>query len=399
MPINAVKRFLKLESAGGIVLIGAAVIAIVVANSPAQNLYRTFLDVPIAISIGDFGLSKSVLLWINEGLMAVFFLLIGLELKREVLQGEMSSPSQIVLPGLAALGGMVIPATIYIIFNWGDPVALKGWAIPAATDIAFALAVLMLLGSRIPIALKVFLTAVAVFDDLGAIIIIGLFYTSDLSTMMLWAASIPLAILIVLNMAGVTRLTPYLLGGIVIWICVVKSGVHATLAGALLGLLIPLKTKDMTEISPLRYLENSLHPWVAYCVLPLFAFANAGFSVEGMSAGTILQPIPLGIVLGLFLGKQLGVFGFAWAAIRFGLARLPDESNLLAIYGIAILTGIGFTMSLFIGTLAFPDPQYAPAIRLAVMTGSVCSAIVGYIILLFALPPPTTVEGDTTPGT
>ena len=261
---------------------------------------------------------------------------------------------------------MVIPATIYIIFNWGDPVALKGWAIPAATDIAFALAVLMLLGSRIPIALKVFLTAVAVFDDLGAIIIIGLFYTSDLSAMMLWAASIPLAILIVLNMAGVTRLTPYLLGGIVIWICVVKSGVHATLAGALLGLLIPLKTKDMTEISPLRYLENSLHPWVAYCVLPLFAFANAGFSVEGMSAGTILQPIPLGIVLGLFLGKQLGVFGFAWAAIRFGLARLPDESNPLAIYGIAILTGIGFTMSLFIGTLAFPDPQYAPAIRLAV---------------------------------
>ncbi|MCI0399795.1 MAG: Na+/H+ antiporter NhaA [Gammaproteobacteria bacterium] len=394
MPINVIKRFLKLESVGGIVLIASAVVAIVLANSPLQDIYRALLDVRVAISVGDLAISKPILMWINEGLMAVFFLLVGLEIKREVLEGEMSSPSQIVLPGLAALGGMIIPALIYFTFNWGDPIALRGWAIPTATDIAFALGVLMLLGSRVPIALKVFLTAIAIFDDLGAIIIIGLFYSSDLSPAMLWLASIPVAFLIVLNLAGVTRLTPYVLAGIAIWLCVVKSGVHATLAGALLGLLIPLKTKDITEISPLRYLENSLHPWVAYGVLPLFAFANAGFSVEGMSAATLLQPIPLGIALGLFLGKQLGVFGCAWAASRLGVARLPGDSSPLAVYGVAILTGIGFTMSLFIGTLAFPDPEYAPAIRVAVLSGSLFSAIVGYIILVISLPPQSTFEAD-----
>lgn len=385
--INAIRDFLRLESASGLLLIAATVLAMLIANSPASPLYDSLLSLPIAIGIGAFEIAKPLLLWINDGLMAVFFFLVGLELKREVLDGELSNPSQIVLPAFAAVGGMVVPAAIYTWLNWNDPLTLRGWAIPVATDIAFALGVLSLLGERVPNALKLFLMTLAIADDLGAIIIIALFYTSDLSLLSLSVAGSALLVLGLLNWRGVTGITAYLLVGLALWVAVLESGVHATLAGVLLAFFIPLRTPQGASESPLRRLEHDLHPSVAYAILPLFAFANTGISLTGLTPAALLTPVPLGIIAGLFLGKQLGVFAFAWAAIRLGLARLPNGAGWLDLYGIAILCGIGFTMSLFIGSLAFGqgDAQHTAYERLGILAGSLLSAGVGYGLLRYSL--------------
>lgn len=381
MPVAAIREFFKLESSGGICLFFAAVVAIALDNSPLAGFYDSILSVPVQVSFGEFALAKPLLLWINDGLMAIFFFLVGLEIKREAMEGELSSVSQIALPGIAALGGMAAPAAIYSFFNWGNPADMSGWAIPAATDIAFALGILMLLGSRVPLALKVFLTAVAIIDDLGAIVIIALFYTDNLSLLALAVAAAGLALCAVLNLRGVTKKAPYILIGIVVWVAVLKSGVHATLAGVLIAFAIPLRATDSEGHSPLRHLEHILHPWVAFLVLPVFAFANAGVSFAGMTLGSLLEPLPLGIALGLFLGKQIGVFGASWLLIKTGLARMPEGANWGLMYGISLLCGIGFTMSLFIGGLAFDTPEQGAAVRLGVLCGSTISGIVGYMLL------------------
>jgi Na+:H+ antiporter, NhaA family len=316
--------------------------------------------------------------------MAVFFLLVGLEIKREVLQGELSSMQQATLPCIAALGGMFGPALIYSLINWGDPVAMRGWPIPAATDIAFALGVLALLGSRAPSTLKIFLLALAIIDDLGAIVIIALFYTEDLSLLSLGLGVTGIAALIVLNLAGVRRIAPYVLVGIFVWICVLKSGVHATLAGVALGFAIPLRGTDREREPPLRRLEHMLHPWVTYGILPVFAFANAGVALTGLSLNSLLEPVTLGVALGLFLGKQLSVFGITWIAVQLGIGRKPAGASWLQLYGMSVLTGIGFTMSLFIGTLAFEAPEYNVAVRLGVLSGSLACGIAGYLVLYLA---------------
>jgi len=383
MPVSAIKEFLKLEAAAGIVLVISAALAMVLANTPADWLYAGFLEVPVAVQVGGLEIAKPLLLWINDGLMAIFFMLVGMEIKREVLEGELSSPSQIALPSFAAAGGMIVPAAIFVALNWQDPVSLNGWAIPAATDIAFALGVLALLGPRVPISLKVFLLAVAIIDDLGAIVIIALFYTANLSLTALALAGACLAVLFILNRMGTMRITPYMLVGIVLWICVLKSGVHATLAGVAIGFAIPISGRaagDHAE-SPLRHLEHALHPWVAFLILPVFAFANAGVSLIGLSPSDLLAPLPLGIALGLFVGKQIGVFGFSWVAVKAGLCQKPDGATWPQFYGVAMLTGIGFTMSLFIGTLAYTDPAYATDVRIGVLAGSILSAVVGFLIL------------------
>lgn len=373
--------FFHHEAAGGLLLVVAALVALLASNSPLAWLYDGFLHTPVGIRVGDLALDKSLLHWINDGLMAIFFFLVGLEIKRELLQGELSTFGQAVLPAVAAIGGMVAPAIIYVAINTGDPAALRGWAIPTATDIAFAVGVLALLGPRIPSSLKIFLLALAIIDDLGAIIIIALFYTDNLSLVSLSLAIAGLAVLAVLNTRGVTRLAPYLLTGIFIWVCVLKSGVHATLAGVAVALAIPLTSKAEGEPSLLEQLEESLHPWVAFAVLPLFAFANAGVSLEGLSLENLLEPIPLGIAAGLFAGKAIGVFGATWIAVMGGLAGKPDGATWFQILGIALLAGIGFTMSLFIGMLAFPDPAEAASLRLGVLSGSLLSAVAGYLIL------------------
>jgi NhaA family Na+:H+ antiporter len=373
--------FFHHEAAGGLLLVVAALVALLASNSPLAWLYDGFLHTPVGVRVGDLALDKSLLHWINDGLMAIFFFLVGLEIKRELLQGELSTFGQAVLPAIAAIGGMVAPAIIYVAINTGDPVALRGWAIPTATDIAFAVGVLALLGPRIPSSLKIFLLALAIIDDLGAIIIIALFYTDNLSLLSLSLALAGIVVLAALNARGVTRLAPYLLTGIFIWVCVLKSGVHATLAGVAVALAIPLTSRAEGEPSLLEQLEESLHPWVAFAVLPLFAFANAGVSLQGLSLENLLEPIPLGIAAGLFAGKAIGVFGATWIAVMGGLAGKPDGATWLQILGIALLSGIGFTMSLFIGMLAFPDPAEAASLRLGVLTGSLLSAVVGYLIL------------------
>lgn len=386
MPLKIIRDFLRLESAGGILLVAAAMVAMVLANSPLAYLYEGFLSTPVEIRIGDFQIAKPLLLWVNDGLMAVFFLLIGLELKREALEGRLSSYKQVMLPAIAAVGGMVVPAGVYFFLNRGDPVALQGWAIPTATDIAFALGVLSLLGNRVPASLKLFLVTLAILDDLGAIVIIALFYTADLSGVSLTWAAIALLGLFVLNRRGVLHIAAYVIVGIVLWVSVLKSGVHATLAGVALAFAIPLRTGAKSIKPPLLQMEHSLHPWVAYGILPLFAFANSGVSLAGMSLAQALAPVPLGIALGLFLGKQLGVFAFSWGAIKLRLATLPDGTDWVQLYGVAMLCGIGFTMSLFIGSLAFDQTgqQYATVDRLGILMGSVFSAIGGYLILRFA---------------
>ena len=385
MPIAAssagsrLQRFLELEAAGGIVLCAAAALALVLANSPLGALYTRLLDVPLAVQVDGLIIKKPLLLWVDDGLMAVFFMLVGLEVKRELLEGGLSRRSDAILPAIAALGGMAVPALIYVLCNWGNPQALRGWAIPTATDIAFALGVLALLGPRVPASLKLFLLAVAIIDDLGAIVIIALFYTADLSLTALALATVGVAVLLALNLAGVGRRAPYMLAGVFLWVCVLKSGVHATIAGVIVGLTTPLKAGD--SASPLRSLEHDLHPWVAFGVLPLFAFANAGVRFAGMAPAVLLDPIQLGVALGLFFGKQLGVAGSIWLALRLGLGALPDGADWRQLYGLALLTGIGFTMSLFIGTLAFPAEGYDVDVRIAVLLASLLSGICGYLVL------------------
>ncbi len=378
--LNGALAFFHHEAAGGLVLVVAALLALLVSNSPLAWLYDGFFDTPVGVRVGPLALDKPLLLWVNDGLMAIFFFLVGLEIKRELLQGELSTFSQAILPVVAAFGGMVVPAAIYVAINAEDPAALRGWAIPAATDIAFAVGVLALLGPRIPPALKIFLLALAIIDDLGAIVIIALFYTENLSFASLALAALGIAILATLNVRGVTRLAPYALTGIFIWVCVLKSGVHATLAGVVVALAIPLKGLDRGEPSLLEQLEESLHPWVAFAVLPLFAFANAGVSLD-LSPGKLMEPIPLGIASGLFVGKTIGIFGATWIAVMGGIAGKPEGATWLQVLGVAMLGGIGFTMSLFIGMLAFPDPAQAASLRLGVLAGSLASALAGYALL------------------
>ena len=387
MIANAIREFLRLESAGGIILFFAAVLAMVAENTAAKDWYDALLSTPVEIRIGSFEIAKPLLLWINDGLMAIFFFLIGLELKREVLQGELSNPAQVVLPVVAACGGLIMPALIYIALNWGDALALKGWAIPAATDIAFALGVLSLLGSRVPHSLKLFLLTLAIADDLGAIVIIALFYTADLSWQSLVTAAGAAAVLYLLNRRGVTAISPYILVGIVLWVAVLKSGVHATLAGVVMALFIPLRVNKENGRSPLQELEHDLHPVVAFAVLPIFAFANTGISLDGVSWSSLLEPVPLGIAAGLFVGKQLGVMGAVWVIVKLGWARLPSGVGWWEMYGVAALCGIGFTMSLFISSLAFSQgaTEFVTYDRLGILCGSLLSAVLGYVVLRVAL--------------
>ena len=380
------QAFFQHQAAGGVLLMAAAVLALALDNSPLAWLYDALLKTPVVLQIGALELNKPLLLWINDGLMAIFFFLVGLEIKREVVEGRLSNLRQAGLPITAAIGGMAVPAAFYIALNANDPGALNGWAIPAATDIAFALGVLALMGPRVPVALKVFLLALAIIDDLGAIIIIALFYTSKLSPEVLTIAAFGVAALAFLNYRGVTRVAPYLVVGLVVWVCVLKSGVHATLAGVIIALFIPLRATNEDGKSPLKEIEHGLAPWVAFGIMPIFAFANAGVSLQGLTFADLGAGVPLGIALGLFVGKQLGIMSFVWVAVRLGLARLPDGVTWLQIYGASLLAGIGFTMSLFIGTLAFSDPEQAAAVRIGVLTGSLLSAIAGAIVLKLALP-------------
>jgi Na+:H+ antiporter, NhaA family len=368
----------------------STVLALIVANSPLSAYYAALLDIPLAISMGTFEIAKPLLLWINDGLMAVFFFLVGMELKREVLEGHLSSLRQASLPAFAAAGGMLVPAAFYAAFNWSDSVAMKGWAIPTATDIAFALGVLSLLGERVPTALKAFLLSIAIFDDLGAITIIALFYTADLSSFALTVAGGLALALAVLNWKGVTKPTAYILIGIPLWVAVLKSGVHATLAGVVVAMFIPLRVPNMspsqTAESPLRQLEHTLHPWVAFGILPIFAFANSGVSITGLSVSDTFHPVPLGIVTGLFLGKQIGVLSLCWFATRIRIASLPEGVGWRQIFGTALLCGIGFTMSLFIASLAFEQGSaaYLGLDRFGILMGSLASGLLGYIVLRVA---------------
>jgi Na+:H+ antiporter, NhaA family len=379
--VGGALAFFQHEAAGGLTLLAAAALALIFSNSGLSPLYDAFLETPVSIRVGALELDKPLLLWTNDGLMAIFFFLVGLEIKRELLVGELSSLDRAALPAIAAVGGMAAPALIYAAINMGEAVRLRGWAIPAATDIAFAVGVLALLGPRIPPSLKIFLLALAIIDDLGAIVIIALFYTAELSVASLLLAGLGVLALLVLNLRGIGRLAPYALVGAFIWVCVLKSGVHATLAGVVVALAIPLRVTGATPYAPLDQVEENLHPWVAFGVLPLFGFANAGLSLEGLSLDKLLAPIPLGITLGLFLGKQLGIFGFTWLAVHLRLCQQPDGATWPQVYGVALLGGIGFTMSLFIGTLAFPAQAYAADVRLGVLAGSLLSAITGYMVL------------------
>lgn len=384
--MNKIRRFFQLESASGILLIGAAVFAMIMVNSPLANLYEDFKAIPIAAQVGALEIDKPLILWVSDGLMAIFFLLIGLEVKREMLEGQLFDRSQLLFPSLAAVGGMLMPAVCFIIFNYQDSVALHGWAIPAATDIAFALGVLSLLGKNVPPSLKLFLLTLAIMDDIGAIIIIAIFYTVDLSVTSIILACAAIVILTIMNIFGVYKTGLYIFVGVFMWICVLKSGVHATLAGFALAMAIPLRTPDVHMSSPLRNLEHALQPWVAFLILPIFSFVNAGVSLSGMTFSDVVAPVPLGIIAGLFIGKQLGIFSFCWLAIKLGIAKLPPGSTWVQLYGVSILCGIGFTMSLFINSLAFENAakEYAEMSRLAILLGSLLSAIVGYIILHFS---------------
>jgi len=383
--MNIIEEFIEKESSSGILLIFATIFALFLSNSFLSPLYESFLHIPVEIRIGALHLDKSLYLWVNDGLMAIFFLLIGLEVKRELLEGHLSSVKQAVLPGIAAIGGMIVPALVYVGFNYddGNAMAMRGWAIPTATDIAFALGILSMLGSRVPTSLKLFLMALAIIDDLGAIVIIALFFTSELSTLSITVAFASLGVLIVMNMLGVTKKAAYFMVGWVLWVSVLKSGVHATLAGVALAFTIPLNaTRDGMHVSVLKELEHDLHFWVAFLILPLFAFVNAGVNVTEISLSQMSGSVPLGIMMGLFIGKQLGVFGFSLIAIKLRLAELPKESNWLQLYGVSVLTGIGFTMSLFIASLAFDDAQaFQYTDKLAILMGSFAAGILGYSLL------------------
>ncbi|XNG95940.1 Na+/H+ antiporter NhaA [Vibrio cyclitrophicus] len=376
---DVIRDFFKMESAGGIILVIAAAIAMFVANSPLNEMYQGVLH--------SYVLGMSVSHWINDGLMAVFFLLIGLEVKRELLEGALKSKETAIFPAIAAVGGMLAPALIYVLFNSSNPEALQGWAIPAATDIAFALGIMALLGNRVPVSLKVFLLALAIIDDLGVVVIIALFYSGDLSTLALTVGFIATGVLFMLNNKHVTKLSVYLIVGAILWFAVLKSGVHATLAGVVIGFAIPLKG-NKGEHSPLKHLEHALHPYVAFAILPVFAFANAGISLEGISISSLTGMLPLGIAMGLLIGKPLGIFAFSWGAVKLGVAKLPEGVNFMNIFAVSVLCGIGFTMSIFISSLAF-DPtnvEFDTLARLGILMGSTTAAILGYFLLSVSLP-------------
>ncbi|SEQ24981.1 Na+/H+ antiporter NhaA [Thalassovita taeanensis] len=381
MLLRAIDNFFKHEAAGGILLMLSAAAALMVANSSLSQGYDSVLGSILSVTFNGEGLSKPLVLWINDGLMAVFFFLIGLELKRELLEGKLKNPSDVVLPGMAAVGGMAVPALIYAALNWGTP-TLDGWAIPAATDIAFALGILALVGRRAPTSLKVFLLTLAILDDLGAIIVIALFYTAELKLDYLYLATLPLAGLIWLNMRGAHRVAPALLLGVIMWVFVLKSGVHATLAGVITAFCIPIK--DKWGKSPLHALEHGLSPYVLYLIIPIFAFANAGVVLSGLTLPDLLSPVPLGVAAGLIVGKQIGVFGVTFVMVKAGLARMPSGAGWLHIYGVACLAGVGFTMSLFIGSLSFGDPALMNQVRLGVLCGSIVSGLMGYGALMLA---------------
>ena len=387
--IELLRDFFRLQAAAGIVLMAAAALAMIVANSPWHEAYQAFRHLPIGFSIGDFGLVKGAEHWINDGLMAVFFLLVALEIKRETLSGQLSSREQMLLPVLCAIGGVAVPAILFWGVNNGDVTALRGWAIPTATDIAFALGILALLGSRVPLGMKLLLSTIAVVDDLVAILIIAIFYTHDLAAHQLAWAGAGIGLMLLLNWRGVTRLWPYLFLGALVWYFVLKSGVHATLAGVVTGLLIPLRGKTADAPSPLESLEHALHPWVAYLVLPLFAFANAGLALGGLQVGDVLAPVPLGIVLGLVLGKPVGIVTVALVARAAGIARFPDGMDFKAMLGLGMLCGVGFTMSLFISNLAYSTigGHFGEASVLGVLCASVISASIGWTWLRWTLKP------------
>jgi len=383
---SGIRDFMKLEAAGGLLLLLSAILAMLVANSPLSELYRALLDTPVGVQVGALVINKPYFLWVNDGLMAVFFFLIGLEIKREIMEGELSSFSQVVLPSFGALGGMIVPAGIYAWLNWGNSVALDGWAIPIATDIAFALALLGVFGSRVPIALKIFLLTLAIFDDLAAIVIIALFYSGDLSANALLMAAVALIVAVTMNRLGVTRTSSYVLLGVVLWVAVLKSGVHATLAGVLIAFCIPMR--DEHDESPLQDLENNLHGPVAFAILPIFAFANAGLSFAGISLNDLTHPVTMGVVTGLLIGKPLGILLFVGLAVILRLAQLPKNVNWYQLLGVAFACGIGFTMSLFIAGLAFEhgSGDYFSGDRLGIVVGSILSALAAYAILHVSLP-------------
>jgi NhaA family Na+:H+ antiporter len=383
MPVTTIKEFLQKESSSGLLLIGAAVFAMVAENTLFKPFYDALLNTPVGVRVGALAIDKPLLLWINDGLMAVFFFLVGMEIKRELLDGELSDPARIILPGIAAIGGMVVPAAIFVYFNHGDPQAMTGWAIPMATDIAFALGILSLLGSRVPVSLKLFLLTLAIIDDLAAIIVIALFYSSDISIASLVVSAGALVVLFVINRMGVMRIAPYILVGIVLWVAVLKSGVHATLAGVVLAFFIPLTRGGDHHNSPLHHLEHMLHPYVALMILPLFAFANAGIPLEGLTLSYLLKPVPLGIMLGLFVGKLVGVFGFSWLAIVLRIGKLPEGSGWAGLFGVSALCGIGFTMSLFISSLAAEagGTDLITQHRVGILGGTLLSVVTGYLVL------------------
>ena len=387
--VELLRDFFRLQAAAGIVLMAAAALAMIAANSPWHDAYQAFRHLPIGFTLGDFGLVKGAEHWINDGLMAVFFLLVALEIKRETLSGQLSSREQMLLPVLCAIGGVAVPAILFWGVNNADVTALRGWAIPTATDIAFALGILALLGSRVPLGMKLLLSTIAVVDDLVAILIIAIFYTHDLAAHQLAWAGAGIGLMLLLNWRGVTRLWPYLLLGALVWYFVLKSGVHATLAGVVTGLLIPLRGKTADAPSPLESLEHTLHPWVAYLVLPLFAFANAGLALGGLQMGDVLAPVPLGIVLGLVLGKPVGIVAVALIARAAGIARFPDGMDFKAMLGLGMLCGVGFTMSLFISNLAYSTigGHFGEASVLGVLCASVISALIGWTWLRFTLKP------------
>lgn len=376
---KAFRQMIQHDAAGGVILVAAALLALIFANSPLESFYNGMLNLPVAVQFGQFEIAKPLLLWINDGLMALFFFMVGLEIKREILEGHLNSVAQITLPAIAAIAGIVFPALIYVWFNADDPVAVTGWAIPSATDIAFALGIFSLFGRSLPITLKLFLLSVAIFDDIGAIVIIALFYSADLSTTSLVIAGIGLAVLFALNRYRVTAQGAYILVGVVVWAAVLKSGVHATLAGFAVAWFIPINVKNDNGHPMLLHLEHTLQPWVAFFILPIFAFANAGVQLLGTNMSDMFNPVVIGIVAGLFIGKQVGIFGSCWLAVKAGVAKLPEGTNWSQLYGVTLLCGIGFTMSLFIGSLAFEHQgqEHINSVKVGVLTGSILSAIVG----------------------
>lgn len=384
--LTPLARFFASDASGGIMLLLATALALIFSNTLLNQFYTGILGTKISVAVGTFAIDKPLLLWINDGLMAIFFFLVGLELKREILEGELSDPKRAALPVVAAIGGIVLPASIYWMLNSGDPQALRGWAIPAATDIAFALGILALLGSRVPVALKVFLLAVAIIDDLAAIIIIAVFYTAELSMASLGVAAVGMSALAALNWGGVRRLTPYVLVGAIVWVFLLKSGVHATLAGVATALFVPnARLSPSDKVTVLENAEHDLKPWVLLGIMPLFAFANAGVDLRTISPEALFGSVSLGIAAGLFIGKQIGILVFVWAAIAAGIARLPSGVTWQQMHGVALLAGIGFTMSLFIGTLAFDNPDQAAAVRVGVHAGSIASGVIGYLVLQRAI--------------